>query len=143
MSLHMLFGLKVKHPSGLRLGHFFNRWDALQSPPPQTHTHLFLKQFKCVYVEKSSERCGKLSPAHSFAALNSLLYALRAPHFRWREWEVIKLINILVIDFNIFAWVIMVCYICLFVCNFRLCIHSGVVGQQLVCTHAQNCSIAS
>lgn len=38
MSLHMLFGLKVKHPSGLRLGHFFNRWDALQPPPP-THKH--------------------------------------------------------------------------------------------------------
>lgn len=38
MSLHMLFGLKVKHPSGLRLGHFFNRWDALQSPPKHTHT---------------------------------------------------------------------------------------------------------
>ncbi len=28
MSCHMLFGLKVKQPSGLRLHHFFNRWDA-------------------------------------------------------------------------------------------------------------------
>lgn len=75
--------------------------------------------------------------------LYPLCYALQAPHFRQREREVIKLINILVIDFNIFTWVIILCYICLFVCNFRLCIHSGVVGQQLVCTHAQNCSIAS
>lgn len=27
MSCHMLFSLKVKQPSGLRLHHFFNRWD--------------------------------------------------------------------------------------------------------------------
>lgn len=33
MSRHMLLGLEVKHPSGLRLHHFFNRWDALYIPP--------------------------------------------------------------------------------------------------------------
>lgn len=31
MSRHMLLGLKVKHPSGLRLHYFFNRWDASTS----------------------------------------------------------------------------------------------------------------
>lgn len=126
MSRHMLFGLKVKHPSGSRLHHFFNRWDALHFLPI-SHLSAFtlnraLKDLKAPY---------------------SLLYFTSPAYQRWRKWEVIKLINILVIDFNIFARVIMVCYICLFLYNFGLCIRSGVVGQQLVCTHAQNCSIAS
>lgn len=84
-------------------------------------------------LKKELWKTTKIGPSRSL--VSAMLY--EPQHFRWREWEVIKPINILVIDFNILAWVIMLCYICLFACNFRLCIHSGVVGQQLVCTRAQ------
>lgn len=76
MSLHMLFGLKVKHPSGLRLSHFFNRWDVL-------HFFFFvLKRFKCICVEKSSENIPKAQPVSVFCCSKLSAICFTSPAFQ-------------------------------------------------------------
>lgn len=90
MSRHMLFSLKVKHPSGLRLHHFFNRWDA------PTICIVFLLFFfsSDLSVFRLSNALKDLKQSNSSSAglkLHEGRSEIRAPQFKQSEWKVIKL----------------------------------------------------
>lgn len=79
MSRHMLLGLKVKHPSGFRLHHFFNRWDALYTFLPS------VGDLSVFMLKRALKELLKKGPPHSSAALCSLLCFTGTTTFQTEE----------------------------------------------------------